>query len=152
MGTPGRLGVLFLLSSLALVSWSCSSSTSAIGPTPVRTGIGGTWNGTAVDTSGPGHMVWRLSQAGSSFSGTASLLEDTTSLLGHGTIAGTVEGDQVSFALTIPVGGFDAPYERCAVDVAGTATLTATKLVGRFAGSNSCSGPVTDGQFTLEQP
>ena len=152
MGSHHRLSVTRLVVLISLASWACNSSSTSIGPTPIRTGIEGTWSGTASDASGPGHMVWRLSQSGSSFSGTASLLEDMTSLVGHGTITGTVEAGLVGFTLTIPAGGFDLPYQSCLVQLTGTARLTATRLVGDFAGSNSCSGPVTGGQFTLEQP
>ena len=130
----------------------CDSRHSVTGPSDVPAGLAGDWSGTAEDSSGAGHMTWRLSQVEGWFSGSVHLIEDSTSALGYGSVTGTVEGTTVAFSITIPAGGFSTPYAHCTATLAGTATLGRTRMTGTFAGLNSCSGAVSDGTFTLVRP
>lgn len=131
---------------------ACDASRAITGPSQVPAGLAGDWSGTAEDASGPGHMTWRLSEVDGWFAGSVSLLEDTTSALGYGSVTGTVEGTTVAFTVTIPAGGFSAPYAHCSASLTGTATLGRTRMTGVFSGTNTCSGAVTDGTFTLVRP
>ena len=56
----------------------------------------------------------------------------------------------VLFSFMVPVGGFSTPFQTCSAILNGTATnVTATSIVGTYTGTNSCSGPFTNGTITL---
>jgi len=111
--------------------------------------LSGSWSGAASDSSGPGTTVWQLTQSGSAFSGTVTMIDTSSGASGRGSVSGTMSGTKVAFAITIPAGGFDDPWAACTADLTGTATATAAALSGTYTGSNSCTGSVTSGQLTL---
>ena len=56
----------------------------------------------------------------------------------------------VLFSFMVPVGGFSAPFQTCSAILHGTATnVTATSIVGTYTGTNSGSGPFTNGTISL---
>lgn len=93
-------------------------------------------------------MSWQLTQAGASFSGTATVTVDA-GLGGRGAVSGTVSSSSIHFSISIPVGGFDSPYASCSADVSGDGQTSSTSITGTFSGSNSCTGAITSGELTL---
>ena len=149
MCCPGAARV-FLLSALCLgAQTACGSPTEPSATPPAVLEITGTWNGPASDSSGPGTMTWRVTQAGSSFAGDLTLEDTATGVRGSGTISGSVTGGSVRFSIDVPAGGFGAPFVLCAAEVAGEAQLTSTSLTGTYAGTNSCTGTIESGEMTL---
>jgi len=94
-------------------------------------------------------MTWTLSQNGASVSGSATLADDTTGVSGRGTISGTLAGAALSFTITIPAGGFPAPYGACTAQTQGSAQATGASIQGIYNGQNSCTGPFQNGRFSL---
>ena len=123
-------------------------------PSPASSGpvsLTGSWSGTASDSSGPGQVSWQLTQAGTSFSGTATLTDSSTGLGGRGTVSGTVSNTSIHFSMSIPAGGSDSPYTACTAEVSGDGQASAASITSAFAGSNSCTGAITSGQLTLNK-
>ena len=143
---------------LIVSSLACSGGSSGSSPTqPSSTSpssVTGTWTGTADDSSGPGQMTWQITQSGSSFSGTLTLTLRTatnTTVTARGTASGTVSGASIQFSMAVLAGGFDSPFESCAVNVSGSGSVTSTAITGTYAGSSSCGGGISSGQLTLNK-
>ena len=131
---------------------ACGSAGQPVAPTEITADIGGEWVGTASDSTGPGQLTWHVSQTGASFTGTVTMIDTATSVAGRGALSGTVSGLLMHFSLSVPAGGFDGPYDRCAADVSGDGKLSGATLDGTYSGVNSCTGKVTAGQFTMTRP
>lgn len=151
-------GVRFGLGAIAaLVSTlsACSNgggSASPVSPSPsTGSSLTGTWRGTASDSSGPGQITWQITQSGTTVTGTLTMTDTATNLTGRGSVSGTVSGSSVTFTMTIPAGGFDAPYASCSAQVSGEAQLASSTLSGSYSGSNSCAGAIASGQLTLDK-
>ena len=56
-----------------------------------------------------------------------TLVDTATSAKGKGTVSGTVSGSAVHFTVTIPAGGFDAPYASCAATSCTSSTSVACR-------------------------
>ncbi len=120
-------------------------------PTTPPVDVTGTWSGPAADSSGPGQMTWRLTQASSAINGTLAIHDTDTGVNGQGSITGTVAGSSISFSIAIAAGGFEAPFATCMSSVSGTATVSSPTITGTYTGSNSCTGPISAGQLTLNK-
>jgi hypothetical protein len=96
-------------------------------------------------------MTWQIVQTGAELSGTFSMADTETGFGAQGTVTGSVSGSTVKFSLDVPVGGAEGPWAACSIRVAGELTAGDTSMTGMYSGSNSCSGPVTGGQVTLEK-
>ncbi len=96
-------------------------------------------------------MSWQITQTGASFSGTMTMIDTGTRVTGRGTVSGTVSGSSIQFSIAVPAGGFDSPYASCTANVSGTGAVAATSINGNYAGSSSCSGAISSGQFTLNK-
>jgi hypothetical protein len=150
---PIRSFPRFLVVAVLTCAAGCSGTTPSSpaqptpGPTPFN--LAGKWSGTAIDSSGPGQMTWQLTQNGTTFSGTLSMTDTTARITGTGTVSGSVSGSSISFSLAIPAGGFGGTYASCSASASGTAQASSSQLTGTYAGSNSCTGAITSGQFTL---
>jgi hypothetical protein len=71
-------------------------------------------------------------------------------------VSGTVSGSTLHFTMTIPAGGFDAPFAGCSSTLTGDALLIASTpaaLGATYSGSaaGSCAASITAGQFTLSK-
>jgi hypothetical protein len=157
-GTPlfsvPTLALLVVASAVACGGNGGSGSPTQPPPSPASSGpvsLTGSWSGTASDSSGPGQVTWQLTQAGTSFSGTATLTDSSTGLGGRGTVSGTVSNTSIHFSMSIPAGGFDSPYTACTAEVSGDGQASAASITSTFAGSNSCTGAITSGQLTLNK-
>jgi hypothetical protein len=152
-GVP-TLALLFVAAAVACGGNGGSGSPTQPPPSPAASGpvsLTGSWSGTASDSSGPGQVTWQLTQAGTSFSGTATLTDSSTGLGGRGTVSGTVSNTSIHFSMSIPAGGFDSPYAACTAEVSGDGQVSAASITSTFAGSNSCTGAITSGQLTLNK-
>jgi hypothetical protein len=109
----------------------------------------GTWSGPASDSSGPGRMIWQISQIGPSFSGALTMSDGTTNVTGHGSVSGTLTGTVIHFSIAVPAGGFDHPYDFCSANVDGDAQTSAASIAATYAGMNSCTGVIAAGALTL---
>jgi hypothetical protein len=142
-----------LVAALVLALAACGDGGGpSTGPSPPGGfDLTGTWRGTASDSSGPGQMVWQITQSGGSLTGTLTMTDTATNLTGRGTITGTIAGATVTFAISIPAGGFDAPHQTCTAQVSGDAQLASSTLTGSYTGTNSCAGAIVSGQLTLDK-
>jgi hypothetical protein len=91
----------------------------------------------------------QVTQSGANLSGTMTM--SVTTVTGRGTLTGTVSGSTIHLTITIPAGGFDAPFASCTATVSGDGQATATSITATYTGTNSCSGPVTKGELTLSK-
>jgi hypothetical protein len=96
-------------------------------------------------------MSWQLTQADTSFSGTVTFRDTGTGLGGRGSVSGTMSDTSIQFLISIPVGGFDSPFESCIAQVAGNGQVSTVLISGIFAGSNSCTGAIMWGQIRLDK-
>lgn len=90
-------------------------------------------------------------QSGTSFSGTMTMTDTSTSVTGRGTVSGTVSGSSLQFSVSVLAGGFDSPYNACSATVTGTASIGSASVTGTYDGSSSCSGAISSGQLTLSK-
>ena len=111
--------------------------------------VAATWTGAASDSSGPGQMTWQLEESNGSVSGTFTLTDTATGAVGQGTVTGTLSGSTLTFTLRVPAGGFTEPWGGCTAEVSGSARVASASMEGSYKGTNSCSGLVSSGQFTL---
>jgi hypothetical protein len=94
-------------------------------------------------------MTWQITQSGTSFAGTMTMTDAATNASGRGSISGSLSGASMHFSISVPVGGFDAPFASCGADVSGDAQISSSSITGAYAGQNSCTGSITSGQLTL---
>ena len=94
-------------------------------------------------------MTWQLQQSDAAVSGTLTMTDTGTGRAGLGTITGTMSGEALSFTLRVPLGGFADPWASCTAEVTGAAQVSASTMTGSYTGTNSCTGPISSGQFTL---
>jgi len=123
-------------------------------PTAPTTSVNltGTFAGNATDSSGSGRFTWQLTQFGSTVSGPISFTAPERGITGNGSITGTLFGTTLTFSITIPEGGA-FPFSTCSVTSDGTATdVSNDRIPATYTGTNSCSGPFTDGTVTLTRP
>lgn len=102
--------------------------------------VSGSWSGYGSDNSGPGDLDMTLSQTKQAVTGTFSAHSGLTSV--GGSVNGTLNGYQFK-------GSLAATYSGCQIAVNFEATVSDTIMLGTYSGTNSCSGPVTDGSLTL---
>lgn len=121
---------------LVLSLAACGGSTEPVAD------LTGTWFGSGRDNSGPGTLTLVLTQSGSRVSGRASARDAATGLGIEGTVSGSINGDQFEGSM-----GFS--YLNCAVDSDFEARVSETSMTGSYSGSNTCTGPVTNGRFEL---
>jgi len=152
--------------SLVAVSACGGSSSSPATPTPVSTGtlasVSGTWTGTSADTSGQGKMTWSVTQNGNGMSGTMSISDISRSMMGNGSMQGTISASTVTFHMVVPTGGFSGMMSSCGMGIDGQGTMSddGRTMTGTYSGNmsgmmsggmmgQSCGGAMNNGQFTL---
>ena len=144
----------FLRTTLALALLSASIAGCSRVPTAPGTpavDVTGTWAGSASDNTGFGEFLWQVTQSGGTFTGRIEITDRSAGITGQGSVHGSVLDGTLQFTITIPSGGFDAPFDNCTTTVSGDATVASTSLSGTYAGSSSCSGKVYAGQFVLRR-
>jgi len=155
-----RLLALVLFSSISLPS--CIFVV-AVSPSSADANIViiGRWSGTTSDSAGSTTGVWALSQNGTALSGTTQVSDNTRSMMGDGTIRGTVNGKSISFHMEVPTGGFAGAMATCSmvIDGAGTMSDDGGKITGSYTGSlagmigpqRSCGGALSRGTFSMSR-
>jgi hypothetical protein len=160
-----RRSILVVIS-LMFVSACAGSASLPAAPTPTAaatlTSLSGTWIGTSADSTGRENMTWALTQNGSAMTGTMNISDTSRSMMGNGSMQGTVSGSSVSFHMTVPGGGFSGTMLSCSMLVDGQGqmsddghTMTGTysgNMSGMMSGmmsTVSCGGAMNGGQFTL---
>jgi len=160
-----RISTLAILSLLTVAACGGSTSTPAA-PTTTSAGtvasLSGTWTGTSSDSSGQDKMIWTLSQNANTTSGTMNISDTTRSMMGNGSMQGTISGSTMTFHMTVPTGGFDGMMAACSMGVDGQATMSSDghAMTGTYSGTMSgmmsggmmgqaCGGAMNNGQFTL---
>lgn len=151
----------------ALLASACGTSSSTpvspSTPTPtVAASVTGTWNGTAADTLGADKMSWAVTQTGTAMSGTMSVSDTTRSMMGNGTMTGTMNGNTLTFHMSVPAGGFGGQMTSCSMGIDGQGTMSddGHTMTGTYTGSmsgmmsggmmgQSCGGAMNNGQFTM---
>jgi hypothetical protein len=117
------------------------------GTVSIALNMTGTWKGTATDSAGSAQLTSVLTQAGTTISGTASLVY-TSGTQANGSFSGTVPntGSTVNFTVT---GTGSGGGQTCTVTLTGVGQISNITFTGSYGGVNSCSGPVTNGQMTM---
>jgi hypothetical protein len=135
------------LCALALTGACKGKSETPAAPSANTLNVAGSWRGTATDSSGPGSITMQMTQSGTALSGTVSM--SVTTVTGRGTLTGTVSGSTIRLTITIPAGGFDAPFAGCTATVSGDGQASASSISATYTGTNSCSGAITKGELTV---
>ena len=160
-----RRSVLVVFS-LVFVTACAGSASMPAAPTPpptaTLTSLSGTWVGTSADTTGRENMTWGLTQNGNAMTGTMNISDTSRSMMGNGSMQGTVSGSTLVFHMTVPIGGFNGTMSPCSMLVNGQGqmsddghTMTGTysgNMSGMMSGmmsTVSCGGAMNSGQFTL---
>ena len=141
------LGLVALVSAAACRGSSAPSAPSS--PPPLS--VAGSWRGTAKDSSGPGSITMQVTQSSTNLSGTVTMTVTDSSTTGRGTLTGTLSGSNITLTITIPAGGFDAPFASCNATVSGNGQASASLITANYSGTNSCSGAITAGELTLNK-
>jgi hypothetical protein len=117
------------------------------GTVTIALNMTGTWKGTATDSVESAQLASVLTQPGTTISGTASLV-DTSGTQASGSFSGTVSntGSTVNFTVT---GTGSGGGQTCTVTLTGVGQISDITFTGTYGGTNSCSGPVTNGRMTM---
>ncbi len=96
-------------------------------------------------------MTWQLTQNGSSFSGTLTMIDPTQNVTGRGSVSGSVSGSSLQFTVLVPVGGFDGAYAGCSTSVTGSGSASTSSIAGTYSGTSSCpnNSTIASGNLTL---
>jgi hypothetical protein len=160
-----RTSILVVLGLLAVTACGGSTYTpatpSATSPGTL-TSVSGTWTGTSADTTGPETLAWTVTQNGTAMTGTMNIGDTGRSLMGTGSMQGTISGANMTFHMTVPTGGFGGMMSSCSMGVDGQATMSSDghTMTGTYSGNmsgmmsggmmgQSCGGAMNNGQFTL---
>jgi hypothetical protein len=152
---------------VALLTSACGGSTSSpvvpsSGAPPSQASMTGSWSGSSADSTGPESMAWAVTQDGTSVTGTMSFSDTGRSMMGTGSMRGTVNGKTVTFHMDVPNGGFSGMMSSCSMGMDGQATMSddGHTMTGTYSGTmsgmmsggmmnQSCGGAMTNGHFTL---
>jgi hypothetical protein len=97
-------------------------------------------------------MTWLVTTSGSSVSAPVSAAGSLGIISFTGALAGTLSGSTLTFTITIPTGSI-LGSPNCSASITGSANnVTATTIAGTYTGTNSCTGGLDNGQFTLNKP
>lgn len=143
---------------LGLLGSACGGSMTS----PSSSSVAGTWAGTSRDTIGQQTMGWTLTQNGNSLSGTMIWSDTGRAMMGDGNMTGTVNGNTVTFHMSVPMNGFTGMMSSCSMAADGEATMSADgrTMTGTYSGTmtgmmsggmmgQSCGGAMNNGQFRL---
>ena len=132
----------------------CACDDAPTGPT-VAPSITGNWQGLLGQSmSGTAlRMTWQASRTGDSVAGPATIFKPSLSVVGSGTLEGTLTGNQLTLRLSVPTGNVPG-FPACAVTGTGSATVSGNSLSGTLATNfSSCTGtglePPTSNQLSM---
>jgi len=167
-----RSSILVVLSLLTVSACGGSTSSPAAptstpavmvtNPPGTLASVSGTWTGTSADTSGQEKMTWSVTQNGNAMSGTMTVSDTSRSMMGNGSMQGTISGSTVTFHMVVPTGGFSGMMSSCGMGIDGQGTMSddGHTMTGTYAGNmsgmmsggmmgQSCGGAMNNGQFTM---
>ena len=111
----------------------------------------GTWSGPASDDSGPTTTTLKLTQSGSSITGSFLGVEPPPhSTQYRGTISGNFSGSSLTYTINVPKGSI-VGLPNCFVTINGSAVVSANAIVGTYTGDTgtACIGPFANGLISL---
>jgi hypothetical protein len=107
-------------------------------------------------------MTWTLTQNANAMTGSMNISDTGRSMMGNGTMQGTVNGSTMTFHMTVPSGSFSGMMSTCTMGLDGQATMSSDghTMIGTYSGSmsgmmsggmmgQSCGGAMNNGQFTM---
>ena len=135
---------------LAFIAGACSDT--PIAPTPEPLTVAGTWTGDLSIQGMSARMTWTLSQTNALVSGPVLVQLPSGVVLLNGTLAGTLTGSVLTYAITVSPGGIPS-QPTCTGLLEGTVTATIS-FVSTLTGSSSvtssvCTTPFSSSTFTL---
>jgi len=156
---PAIIGLLFVSACAGSPATPAAPSPTS---SPTLTSLSGTWVGTSADSTGKENMTWAVTQSGTAMSGTMNITDTSRSMMGNGSMQGTVSGSTVTFHMTVPSGGFTGTMSPCSMLVDGQGQMSGDghTMTGTYSGNMSgmmsgmmstvsCGGAMGNGQFTL---
>jgi hypothetical protein len=155
----------FAVAAGLLVS-ACGESSSPASPSTMPStslsSMTGSWTGTSADSTGQEKMGWTVTQTGNSMTGTMSFSDSNRSMMGNGSMQGTINGSTVTFHMSVPSGGFSGMMSSCSMGIDGQATMSddGHTMTGTYSGgmsgmmsggmmNQSCGSGMSNGHFTL---
>ena len=162
-----RLSALLVFASLWVSACGRGAPASAVSPSPVSGSalvLSGTWSGTSSDSAGSQLLGCALTQSGNAVTGTTSISDTKRTMMGSGTMQGTMTGTGLTFHLSVPSGGFSGMMGPCSMGLDASAAVSADgrTMTGTYSGTMSgtmssgmmsqmqaCGGPMNNGHFTL---
>jgi hypothetical protein len=147
---------------LTIFAAACGGNSTTT-PSAMMTAVSGTWVGTGSDSSssmgtgsmmgqtGMGTMTWQLTQNGSAVTGSLSF----SGMMGMvpGSFSGTMSGEDMTFTMTMPAGSMGnmgaMMGSSCSAQVTGTSHINGSTITCTYSGTNSCTGPFSNGQMTM---
>ena len=154
--------VLVITMAMAVAGTGCGGGRGVpLAPTPMAM-LEGTWVGSATDSTGSmmgaglsrdmmGGMTWIVKGDGSTFSGTVQFPGYMGAPM---MVSGTLNGRTGTFTMWAPGGTLammSPMWSGCAATATGTFDMDEhmAQMHGTYAGSNTCTGPFSNGQFTM---
>src|SRR5688572_17631166 len=119
--------VCVLALGLLFSSVACKSGSSPPPGSPSSSGVSvaGTWNGDLAALGTVGRTTWVLTQTNTAVAGTALVLLPTGTVLLNGTVAGTVTGSTLTYAISVGPGGLPS-QPACVAQLGGTMSIAGT--------------------------
>lgn len=148
--------VLAVLGTVAALTAGGCGGSSPTSPTASAT-MSGSWVGSTSDSSGSmmgaglsssmaANATWAITQTANNISGTMQFAGYQG---GMARLSGTVNRHTGTFTMTMPIGSM--MMATCSATASGTFDMddSMMQLHGTYNGSNTCSGPFTDGQLSF---
>jgi hypothetical protein len=96
-------------------------------------------------------MTWVMAQSAGAISAPVTAKTALGIVIFNGTLLGTLAGTSLTFTISVPAGGVSG-FSDCTAKIDGTASgVSSSTISGTYTGTNSCSGPFTDGRFSLSK-
>lgn len=120
------------------------------------TSLSGHWSGMFADAGQNSTAEWTMTHSGSQLMG-PGMWSDFHGHHDAGTFSGTMMSDtHMSFMWEIPWGMGGPMMSACTLTINGEGQVIMgaagpTTVTGTYSSTNSCTGPIPDGQFTLNR-
>ena len=105
-----------------------------------------TWGGNGLDSIGGAEFVLNVTQNGTAASGPVTFTSRGVSFQGRFSANVGPYSPRVPFVIT---GSGAVEGQTCTMAISGYAQASNSTFTGSYSGTNSCVGPVSDGQLTL---
>jgi hypothetical protein len=142
----GLLTAVGLGQSLITATYQTISGTAAA---TFSINLTGAWGGTGSDSTGTSNFRAVLQQSATTFGGVTGTVTFTgRAMSGSGTFSGalSVFSPQVPFVISGTASGGGAT---CSVTIRGYAQVSSNTFNGTYTGTNSCTGPISNGRLAM---